>query len=545
MTATEIASTIIDRLRSNLRNAGIDVPEAEIDAMVEMGLLRNAVAFAALDREVPRDVLPDWLAAWGPDPDADAEAPARPSGRSGGTGHQAQNGYPSLVEVAERVRSREVSPIELTQQALDRIAERDAVLNAFQCVLADEALQAARTAEAEIRSGEYRGPLHGIPVAVKDLFAMRGTVTSAGSRILAGAPTDYDAAVVERLRQAGALIVGKTRMPEFAYSPGSNNPIYGPTRNPWNLEHDTGGSSSGSGAAVADGLVFAALGSDTGGSIRIPAALCGVVGLKPTFGRISLYGAVPLAWSLDHPGPLTRTVADATILLQALAGHDPRDLRTRPALYPAVDLERGVNGLRVGVLRDDGSGVALGNEDALAAWKAGLAALERNGARLVEVDLPEMRDLRVATGAIMALEALAYHAAWVQGRFAEYGGFAGPRLLAGYAYAPDALVRAQQLRGLMRQRFDTIFEHVDLLSTPAMPYGAPPLGTPAPTVFTNPFNGLGWPAVSVPVGLTADRLPLGLQLAGRPWDEATVLQAAQVVETEGPWPGGRPWGPPH
>ncbi len=539
MTTAEIPGAIIDRLRSNLRNAGIEIPNDAIDSMAEKGLLRNAVAFDALDRQTPRDLLPDWLSASGPDHGAGASPRTLPAGR-GSVPSRRASGWPALVEVAEQVRRREVSPVELTRQALDRIAERDPVLNAFQHVLADEALAAAQAAEAEIRAGIYRGPLHGIPVAVKDLFAMDGTVTAAGSRILADWKTDFDSAMVERLRRAGAVIAGKTRMPEFAYCPGSYNPHYGNTRNPWNLEHDTGGSSSGSGAAVADGLVFAALGSDTGGSIRIPAALCGLVGLKPTFGRLSLDGAVTLSWSLDHPGPLTRTVADTVVLLQALAGHDASDARTRAAPYPMVDLDRDAAGLRVGVLRDDGSGIPLGNEDALAAWKGGLAALERNGARLVELDLPEMRDLRVATAAIMALEALAYHAAWLQQRLADYGDFAGPRLLAGYAYAPDALVRAQQARALLRRRFNAIFEHVDLLSTPSMPYGAPPLGAPAATVFTNPFNGLGWPAVTVPVGLTAERLPLGLQLAGRPWDDETVLQAAAVVEREGPWPGGRP-----
>ncbi|HTE84766.1 MAG TPA: amidase, partial [Dehalococcoidia bacterium] len=394
--------------------------------------------------------------------------------------------------------------------------------------------------EREIAAGNYRGPLHGIPVAVKDLLAMSGTVTTAGSKILSAWQSNFDSAGVERLKAAGAIIVGKTRMPEFAYSPGSNNPHYGPTANPWNLEHDTGGSSSGSAAAVADGLVFAALGSDTGGSIRIPASLCGLVGLKPTFGRLSLHGAVSLAWSLDHLGPLARSVADATLLLEALDGYDRRDARTRQLNAPSLGIERGVRGVRIGVLENDGTGIPLGNADALAAWRAGLATLERNGASLVKVDLPEMRDLRVVNGAIIGVEAGAYHEAWLRERLHDYGEFARQRLLTSYAYGPGALIRAQQARAEIRRSFDAIFERVDLLSTPTMPYGAPALGTPGATVFTSPFNALGWPAISVPAGLTADRLPLGLQLTGRPWDEATVLRAAYAIEAGGPWMGGKP-----
>ncbi|MGI8552237.1 MAG: amidase, partial [Dehalococcoidia bacterium] len=342
---------------------------------------------------------------------------------------------------------------------------------------------------------------------------------------------------VERLRAAGAVIVGKTRMSEFAYSPGSNNVHYGPTRNPWNMEHDTGGSSSGSGASVAAGLVFAALGSDTGGSIRIPASLCGLVGLKPNYGRVSLYGAVTLSWSLDHLGPLTRSVADAAIMLAALEGYDSRDIRTRPSTPVDVNLDEGVRGLRIGVLGDDGSGMPLATPETLAAWRAGLDALKRQGAELVPIDLPETQALRIVSGVILVQEATAYHERSLRERPHDYGEFARQRLLAAYAYGPGAFVRAQQARRVLRRRFDAIFDQVDLLSTPTMPAGAPPLGVPAPVTFTNPFNALGWPAITVPVGLTSDRLPLGLQLAGKPWDDAIVLRAAHIVEAEGPWAG--------
>jgi Asp-tRNA(Asn)/Glu-tRNA(Gln) amidotransferase A subunit family amidase len=565
MNTTTTPGEIIDRLRANLRAAGIPATDADIEGMAAKGFLDRVVAFEQAAGRIEADLVPDYLAAWsdltpslsGAEREPRAPTPAarmaredtdpHPSPLALGEGIEPAPPHesrltphasrltphgPRLTETAARVRARDVSPVELTEQALERIDAQNPTLNAFQLVLRDQALAAAREADREIAAGEYRGPLHGVPVAVKDLLALAGTPTTAGSRILADWAPDVDAAGVERLRAAGAIIVGKTRMSEFAYSPGSNNAHYGPTRNPWNLEHDTGGSSSGSGAAVAAGLVFAALGSDTGGSIRIPGALCGIVGLKPTFGRVSLFGAVTLSWSLDHLGPMTRSVADAAIMLDALSGADPRDPRTRPGPSPLPEhQEAGVSGLRIGVLSEDGSGAPLASDEVLGAWRSGLAALEAAGAELVELDLPEMQALRALYGVILTLEAIAYHEPFLRGRLDDYGEFPRQRLLASYAYGPNAFVRAEQGRLAVRRRFDRIFEQVDLLSTPTMPAGAPPLGVPAPTTFTGPFNALGWPAITVPCGLTAAGLPIGLQLAGRPWDEATVLRAARVLET--------------
>ena len=378
----------------------------------------------------------------------------------------------------------------------------------------------------------YRGALHGVPVAIKDLLDLAGTPTTAGSIIPGERAAAADSAAVERLRAAGAILVGKTRLAEFAYSPGSNNAHFGPTRNPHDPTRDSGGSSSGSGAAVADGMVAAALGSDTGGSVRIPAALCGIVGLKPTFGRVSLRGAVPLAWSLDHLGPMTRTVPDAALLLEVLAGADDGDPRTRDVAVPMYrdGLETGVNGLRIGVLEDDGEEERSSALEAHAAWREGLRALERAGARLVPVDLPVMATLRILNGALLAMEAAVHHAPTLRERAADYGEFARLRLLAAHAYAPGAYLRAQQARAGARRRFELGCAGIDLLSTPTMPGPAPPLGVPAPTRFTAPFNLLGWPAITVPTGVSSG-MPLGLQLIGRPWDEATVLRAARVVES--------------
>jgi aspartyl-tRNA(Asn)/glutamyl-tRNA(Gln) amidotransferase subunit A len=343
---------------------------------------------------------------------------------------------------------------------------------------------------------------------------------------------------VERLAAAGAIIVGKLRLSEFAYSPGSTNPHYGATHNPWNLEHDTGGSSSGSAAAVAGGMVFGALGSDTGGSIRIPATFCGVVGLKPTYGRISLYGCAPLAWSLDHLGPLTRSVEDAALLLAALAGYDPRDPRTRPNSDFSVpaNLHGGVKGLRIGVLRHDGTEKMLASSEALAGWQAANAALAGQGATLVDLDLPEMAALRDISSALLAMEASVVHAPWMAAHLELYGPFCRGRMVRAFMYGPGDFMRAQQARQTIRRRWDTIFEQVDLISTPGQPDVAPKLSEPGSVDFTNSFNAFGWPALTVPCGLNQAGLPVAIQLAARPWDEATLLRAARAVEMAGLMP---------
>ncbi|CAA9580143.1 MAG: Glutamyl-tRNA(Gln) amidotransferase subunit A-like protein, partial [uncultured Thermomicrobiales bacterium] len=306
-----IGEGVLARLRANAAAAGIALGEDDLARMAAGPFLHNVEAFARLVERTPPDMVPDQLKDWtngGPG----ARGEERGATRDGADdGADPTDPFAPLHVVAAAIERREVSPRALTELMLARIEAHDPALNAFQLVLRDEALAAAGEAEREIAGGRYRGPFHGVPVAVKDLLAMRGTPTTAGSKILADWMPGEDAEAVRRLREAGAVIVGKTRMSEFAYSPGSNNAHYGPTRNPWNPERDTGGSSSGSGAAVAAGLAYAALGSDTGGSIRMPAALCGIVGLKPTFGLLSLAGAVTLSWSLDHLGPLTRTVRDA------------------------------------------------------------------------------------------------------------------------------------------------------------------------------------------------------------------------------------------
>ncbi|MDQ3855548.1 MAG: amidase [Chloroflexota bacterium] len=543
MTAASGVDLVVRRLRASLEHEGIRATEADLSFLVESGFLQTVLDFERILESVPTDALPDYLSSLDPPLGSSVDAagagdihvpPAtRPTG-------DRRDRMPSVAEAARLVRAREASPVELAERALALIAAHDPDLNAFQLVLPEQAREAARRAEQELASGTHRGPLHGVPVAVKDLLTMAGTPTTAGSRALAGWDPGYDATAVELLRAAGAVIVGKTRLPELAYSPGSNNAHFGPTRNPWDRQRDTGGSSSGSAAAVSAGLVSAALGSDTGGSIRIPAALCGIVGLKPTFGRVSLHGVVPLSWSLDHLGPLTQSVEDAALLLGVLAGPDPRDPRTVCSRGLPMDLERGASGLRIGVVRDDGSGGVPGEPDVLAAWREGLAALGRTGAELTELDVPELSALRIVSSVILGLEASAYHYRRLRESPESLGPFPRTRLLAAFAYGPHTYVRAQQVRAELRGRMDRLLQTLDLISTPSQPFGAPPLGMPAWTTFTAAFNGLGWPAISVPVGLTSAGLPVGLQLAAKPWAEELVLRAAAVVEVDGPWRGRVP-----
>jgi Asp-tRNA(Asn)/Glu-tRNA(Gln) amidotransferase A subunit family amidase len=530
----EVPASIIERMRSNLSAAGIGLDEADLRGITEGRLLEAVAAFDERSAAWSGSVVPDYLIGPGDSQVISRSGDSR-SGERGGRAATAARKRPpedSIAAVSARIRARDLSPVELTERALVRLEERDPLLNAFQLVTAEEARAAALRAERQIAAGAYRGPLHGVPIAVKDLLAMRGTETTAGSRILAGEVATTDAAAVERLEEAGAIIIGKTRMSEFAYLPGSNNAHHGPTRNPWDMERDAGGSSSGSAAAVADGIAYAAIGSDTGGSVRIPAAFCGIVGFKPTFGRISLHGVVPLSWSLDHLGPLTRTVEDSALLLGVLAGHDPRDPRSRRGQRSPVpaELDAGVAGLRIGVPEGEPLRTSLGSDEVWTATGTALTALEGAGAEIAPVGLAELTDLWIVNNAILALEAAAYHEPWLRTRPGDYGEIPRRRLLAAYAHAPTAAIRAQRARRMLRERLTTLFERVDLLAMPTQPAGAPPLGVAGWTLATGPFNALGWPALTVPSGRDSDDLPLGIQIVGAPWEEARVLRAGRVVE---------------
>jgi aspartyl-tRNA(Asn)/glutamyl-tRNA(Gln) amidotransferase subunit A len=451
----------------------------------------------------------------------------------------------TLEDAAALVREGRVSPADLTEACLARIEAVEPRLNAFVTVTTDLARVQAREATAEIKSGRYRGPLHGIPVAVKDLFATQGIRTTAGSRILADWIPDEDATVVRKLREAGAVLLGKLGMHEFAYGVSSVNPHFGDVHNPWDATKIPGGSSGGSAVAVTAGEAYATLGSDTGGSIRIPASLCGCVGLKPTFGRASLFGAIPLAWSLDHPGPLARTVRDVAIATAAIAGFDPRDpiSAERPVPDFLAGIDRGARGLRVGVPTDH---VWDQCDPAIAGSVRGaIDALARAGAEIVEIRWPRAAEYAAASSAVLGVEARAYHEGSFPGRSADYGPLIRARLAA--QGDVDALTYARSMRLLLEARAgaaDRDLEGVDVLAMPTVPSRAWTIeeakNIPRPfewTRITRIFDLTGQPAISVPCGIDPDGIPIGLQFAARMWDEAAALRAARAYElVRGPFP---------
>jgi aspartyl-tRNA(Asn)/glutamyl-tRNA(Gln) amidotransferase subunit A len=478
----------------------------------------------------------------------------------------------SLLAAGEGVAARRVSSRELTEAALARIEATDDRVGAFLAVAADRARRDAAEADARASRGERRSPLDGVPVAVKDLFATRGLPTTAGSRILEGFRPPYDATAVERLGRAGAVLVGKLNLDEFAMGSSNEHSAYRPCRNPYDLSRTPGGSSGGSAAAVAARQVFGALGTDTGGSIRLPASFCGVVGVKPTYGRVSRYGVVAFASSLDQVGPLARTVADAAALLRVVAGHDPRDMTssTRPVDDYLAGLEGGARGLRIGVPREwFQGGVEEGVERVV---RQALATYERLGARLVEISLPHTRYGVAAYYLVATAEASSNLARYdgvrfglrAQGRgLAEmYGetrqrGF-GPEpkrriMLGTYAlsagYYDAYYLRAQKVRTLVRRDFDEAYRSCDLVAGPVAPSVAfrlgekldDPLQMYLADVFTITANLAALPGLSVPCGMHPSLgMPVGLQLVGRPFDEASLLRAARALEREvGPLPPPR------
>ncbi|RIL07386.1 MAG: Asp-tRNA(Asn)/Glu-tRNA(Gln) amidotransferase GatCAB subunit A [Proteobacteria bacterium] len=452
-----------------------------------------------------------------------------------------------LAEVAERLRTRRLSPVELTAAVLARIERLDPALRAFVTVTPERALAAAREAESAIASGRWRGPLHGVPVSLKDLFDVRGVRTSAGSRFLAEHVAQDDSAVAARLEAAGAVLVGKANLHEFAYGTTCDSTIAGAIRNPWKRDAIPGGSSGGSGAAVAAGLGFASIGTDTGGSVRIPAACCGVVGLKPTFGRISRHGLVPLAPSLDHVGPLTRTVHDAALVFAALAGHDPRDPDSLAAPVPdlAQAAGRGVRGLRLGILD-----TTLESASSEVAAAVGVAAerLRGAGAELRRVSLATLESVRHAAFVMLFAESLATHRARFESEPERFFPDVRARFERALPLSAVDYVAALEARRAGAAEALRALAEVDALVTPTLPTGAAPCGATqvavderavdvavANTLYTREWNVLGFPALSVPCGFTGDGLPIGMQLVARPCDEATLVRAGAEYQRLTDW----------
>jgi aspartyl-tRNA(Asn)/glutamyl-tRNA(Gln) amidotransferase subunit A len=457
--------------------------------------------------------------------------------------------YLAMTEAGGLIMERKLSPVELTQACLDRIAEVEPKVHAFVTLLADPALAAAREAEAAISRGDYRGPLHGIPIVLKDLYNTKGIRTTASSKVRADYVPTNDAAATQRLAAAGAILLGKVTTHEFAYGMGS-----APTRNPWDLDRSPGGSSGGPGAALAAGECLGGLGSDTGGSIRIPSAFCGVTGIKPTFGRASKHGVVPLAYSLDHVGPMARGVADAALMLQAISGYDPRDRCTadRPVPDFSATLHDGVRGLVLGVP----SNQYFDNVDpeVETAVRQAISRLEREGAVIEEVALPSLTYAVAAWWAICLVEASSVHQRSLRASPDLYNPDVRLSLELGELVPGTIYLKAQRARGLIKQDFRRAFEEHGLaaLLAPTMPGTAPrhdqetgDVGSEEPAEsaidqLSFPANLSGLPALSVPCGFSAAGLPIGLQIIGRPFDEATVLRIGRTYEAVTDWTSRHP-----
>jgi aspartyl-tRNA(Asn)/glutamyl-tRNA(Gln) amidotransferase subunit A len=463
--------------------------------------------------------------------------------------------YASAAELARLIAGKQVSPVEVVRAHLERITSLDGALKAFITVTEDAALAAAREAEAAVVAGRPLGPLHGVPLGLKDHYDTAGVRTTAGSRILRDRVPAVDATVVRRLREAGMIVLGKLNMVEFAYGPEGRNPHYGHARNPWDAatHRMAGGSSSGSGAAVAAGLVPVALGSDTGGSIRIPCSLCGLTGLKPTYGRVSRAGVLPLSWSMDHVGPMTRNAADAALVLAAMAGYDAADPTSSVLPVPdyAAALTGDVRGLRVGLLRT--FFLESATPEVRAAVETAARALEKAGAIVDDVALPGVRHVAAGALAVVATEAMTYHAAWLRTRRADYDPDVSTRLMTGAFVTGVHYVRGQQARALLRREVDEALARRDVLLAPATPITAPAIDERQTTLgdgpsdvrsalirLARPFNFSGHPACALPCGFSAAGLPIGLQIVGRPFDEATVLRVADAYQRLSDWHARRP-----
>jgi len=460
----------------------------------------------------------------------------------------------TLGELAAAIAARKVSALEATDACLERIARLDRRLRAFITLDADGARARARTLDADLAAGRRRGPLHGVPLAYKDLCHVPGLPTSCGTRTPEYFTGEVECTAVARLTAAGAITLGKLNMTELALGPFGDNPHHGDVDNPWKAGHVSGGSSSGSGTAVAAGLAFGALGSDTGGSIRLPAACCGVVGLKPTYGRVSRAGAMPLSWSLDHLGPMTRSVRDAALMLEIVAGHDPRDATSspRPVGAPLAALEAPVRGVRVALPENYYfDGVTPEVRTAVEHAARTLASL---GADVRTLRLPDPAPMIDVCNILARSESSTIHARVARERPHELGAAVRSRLEVGFHISAHDYLQAARLRARLTRAFvDEVFGEVDAILAPTIPEPAPALAAvTAPPVeeivrrmgrfsrLTRPFNGLGLPVLAVPAGFASDGRPLGLQIVGRPFDEATVLRLGHAWEHAADWRTRRP-----
>jgi len=458
----------------------------------------------------------------------------------------------SAGDLSRLIQSKEVSPVEATEAYLDRIGSLDHRFNSYLTVMREQALADAQQAEEDIASGQHKGPMHGVPVAVKDQFWSKGVRSTGGSRILADFVPDEDATVIANLRKAGAVVLGKTNMTEFAITGFSHR--YATPRNPWNTDSYTGGSSSGSGAATAAYLCATSLGEDTGGSIRFPATWCGLVGLRPSWGLVSRYGVMRGVWSMDTVGPISRTVEDAAITLGAIAGHDPKDRYSSTAPVPDYRQALGgdLNGLKIGVITEFMES-DLVEPKVRQTVSDSFAALGELGATVEEVSVPLSMDAGVATAVLLAVEPALAQQDWIKDQLQDYGHDVRILLLTGSLLPAQAYYKAQKLRTMLRQQVLDFLEKYDVLVLPTSGKGAQPLEQDPPVtsketasrlafLFTRIFNLASCPAMSVPCGFDDRGMPVGLQIGARPGAEETIFKVAHAYEQATGWHTMRPPG---
>ncbi len=458
----------------------------------------------------------------------------------------------SIAQVSKLLKKKEVSPVELTKICLDRIEEFNPKLNAFITVYSEEAMKQAKKAAREIARDEYRGKLHGVPLAIKDNIYFADHVTTMGSKIHKDFVSDFDATTVVKLRESGAIFLGKTNMHEYALGATTDNPHYGTCRNPWHFGKIPGGSSGGSAAAVSAFLAYGALGTDTSGSIRVPAAACGLVGLKATYGRVSKYGCFPEAWSLDHIGPLTRTVEDAAIIFDAISGgdkNDPTSLDLKPTKL-AKKLDGDLSKLTIGIEED--FFFHFTDVDVERQVRATISQLKKMGAKVKTVKIPSLKDAFWALTIIDTAETTAVHQPLMKEHAKDYG--TDVRFLIECGYLPSAVdyLQALQLRRIIQQEVTAVFEEIDVLLAPTLPSKTPSVGEltsvingkSVDTIETcmhnvGPGNLLGLPSISMPCGII-DGIPVGIEIIGAPLQELKVLNLARGLERTNPLGGQVP-----
>ena len=462
----------------------------------------------------------------------------------------------TISELAPRIASREVSPVEVTEAALARADRLQPKLNSFITLLHERALARARELESELASGKYRGPLHGIPIGIKDNIATRGIRTTVGSLVLSDNVPEDDARVVTLCEEAGAIVLGKENLEEFAAGATSNNPHYGAVHNPWGLDHIPGGSSGGGGANVAAGVTFASLGTDLGGSVRLPGTFCGVVGLKQTFGRVSQRGLLVTSFNGDHIGPMTRSVSDSALVLQAIAGYDPLDPSTVPVPVPDYleKLGRDLSGLKAGV--PSNYFFDLIDPEVESSVRNAIFALQELGVEVREVNLPSMEYVGALRAASLA-DGVVTHEPYLTSDREKYGPDVVNRTIAGQFVLGRDYSKALKVQRLIKEEYARVLQDVDFLVTPTAPVAAPRIDATHITIQgethrvrgpgsgvisrnTSPMNGNGLPAITVPCGFSGNGLPIGIQFIGRPFDEGLLFQVAAGYERVSPSNGVRP-----